>query len=349
MKTLQQVEPRGDVNLLPGDASAEHIISQPGSYFLSADIVASQVKDGILITSNDVSLDLRGFRLDGTTKGLTGIKIFGGSQSLLKRCTVRNGIVTGWKNDGITATLASQCMFRDLILSANMGAGLQAVGALITNCVGGDNGGSVIVAQGSTISDCVCESPTTGGAAAIDATESKVSHCTIPNPGFGTLGLKLISSTATECVIAHCTTGLDATKSLVTSCHLSHYGFGIHASESQIRSNFLTTGQVVATGIQAESDCAITDNMLESNRIGISILGTLCRIERNHVSMAGFLAPDGVGIKAADIDPGSNILILNNVTGRSVGFGVEIQVDGDDYAPGGGIGAPADRNYFQPK
>jgi len=77
------------------------------------------------------------------------------------------------------------------------------------------------------------------------------------------------------------------------------------------------------------------------------IQGTYCRVERNHVRMREFGAPDGLGIKAAVVNPGKNIVIPDNVTGFDGGLHTaNTALDGDDYS--GGLGA-ADNNYFQPK
>ena len=40
MKTLEQVEPRIDVLTLSGDATYHHVITQPGSYYLSGNLGA---------------------------------------------------------------------------------------------------------------------------------------------------------------------------------------------------------------------------------------------------------------------------------------------------------------------
>ena len=57
-KPLSEVEPRVAVNNLPGDATAVHIISQPGSYYLIDDVLGVTGKNGIVITSRNVTLDL---------------------------------------------------------------------------------------------------------------------------------------------------------------------------------------------------------------------------------------------------------------------------------------------------
>lgn len=59
---VESLESRVDVATLSGNASYLHIISSPGSYFLSGDILVSG-PNGIHITTDHVTLDLNGFRI----------------------------------------------------------------------------------------------------------------------------------------------------------------------------------------------------------------------------------------------------------------------------------------------
>ena len=59
MKPLSQVEPRTPVETLPSDPSATRVISQPGSYYLTANLsVAGGSLSGIEIATSGVTLDL---------------------------------------------------------------------------------------------------------------------------------------------------------------------------------------------------------------------------------------------------------------------------------------------------
>src|SRR4051812_44068330 len=71
MKTLDQVEPRREVNATntPGNATNLFIISAPGSYYLSGNITGVAGKSGILISADSVTLDLNGFALIGGGSG----------------------------------------------------------------------------------------------------------------------------------------------------------------------------------------------------------------------------------------------------------------------------------------
>ena len=58
MKTLDQVQPCTPVQSLAGDASATHIITGSGSYYLSANITGESGKHGILVQADNVTIDL---------------------------------------------------------------------------------------------------------------------------------------------------------------------------------------------------------------------------------------------------------------------------------------------------
>jgi len=68
MKTLDQVEPRIDLQKRPASAvtttNADYhfIITQPGSYYLSANLAVTKT-NGIQINAEGVTLDLNGFQI----------------------------------------------------------------------------------------------------------------------------------------------------------------------------------------------------------------------------------------------------------------------------------------------
>ena len=353
MKTLQQIEPRGDVNRLSGDGAALFVISSPGSYFLSGDILATDARDGIRIEANDVSLDLRGFRVSGEFTGGIGIRYGNGQsqQPTVKRFILRNGIVTGWKSHGVFAEFSAQGILRDLITSDNGGSGLLVHQASVSGCVAGDNTLSGINATDSVLSECTAGT-TSATEPAVLAERSQLSGFSVKN-GFVTgTGIQLKNSSLQTRSVTACLICIKATQSEVRNCNVSGYGTGVKADRSLVTGNIATqsTGPGgVGIAIQAVSDCQITENMLEANRFGIDVTGSFCRIERNHVSMKAHFGLDNVGIRCAPGTDGKNIITLNNITGFDPVFHTaEVQSDAGDHAPIAGFGAPADANYLQP-
>src|SRR6266704_1661663 len=111
MKTLQQIEPRTDVLTLSGNAQSVVTITNPGSYYLTTNLVGVAGKHGIAIASDNVTLDLNGFSLLGVSGSLSGVVDVGVSNCFgcspgdpFSRPTtnyhsgiaVLNGAVTGW-------------------------------------------------------------------------------------------------------------------------------------------------------------------------------------------------------------------------------------------------------------
>ncbi len=119
MKTLADVEPRTPVETLAGSADALHVIDEPGSYYLTADLLGEPGKSGIFIEADDVVLDLNGFSVVGVTGARTGVLTRAGARNLI----VFNGTVGDWPEDGI---------------------GLQTFNGLVHHVLAAGNGGAGI-------------------------------------------------------------------------------------------------------------------------------------------------------------------------------------------------------------
>src|SRR3954468_25060565 len=98
MKTLDQVEPRIDLQNAPASAvtttNADYhfIISQPGSYYLSANLGVTKT-NGIQINAEGVTLDLNGFQISRTSgSGGDGVQI----SVQAHRVSLLNGSVKGF-------------------------------------------------------------------------------------------------------------------------------------------------------------------------------------------------------------------------------------------------------------
>ncbi len=152
MKTLHQVEPRTPVSdaTTPGNATFAHIISAPGSYYLTNDILLAG-KSGIHITATDVTLDLNGFSIRTPIAVPSGILIGNNAD----RCVIRNGSISG-PNFGINRTLnasdeAAGGSFENLTVSGQSNIGLLGGnGWTVTNCrVHGGRNSGIVVGTGS--------------------------------------------------------------------------------------------------------------------------------------------------------------------------------------------------------
>jgi hypothetical protein len=127
-------------NVTPGDAPGFPVkLMQPGSYILGSNLQPPAGKAGIVIASNDVTIDLSGFRLRGVGGATTGIS--GGS---FESVTIRNGTIAGFAVDGIHGEgnfwiisdmrvvangesgifCAQSCLVQDSIVANNLSAGI---------------------------------------------------------------------------------------------------------------------------------------------------------------------------------------------------------------------------------
>lgn len=171
MKTLEQVEPRIDLATVEGGGGSEIEIFDSGSYYLSGNLKVEKLW-GILVSAEDVTLDLNGFKVvrTGGTGG-SGIHL----DSLANRVTVRNGSMVGF-DQGIWCT-SEGCHFEKLTVTGcgvngifagtssrivdcralhNPGTGIATMnGSVLTGCAAYYNEGQGIFAgAGSTLSDC---------------------------------------------------------------------------------------------------------------------------------------------------------------------------------------------------
>jgi hypothetical protein len=124
MKTLNQVEPRIDVNALPGDGTALHVISAPGSYMLTADLIGSSGLDGIKVTADGpVYVDLNGFTMRGVPGSGHGLIV---GLDVTDWPVIINGIFTDWGLDGIRGIGEGSIHAEKLIIRNCGGNGLYA-------------------------------------------------------------------------------------------------------------------------------------------------------------------------------------------------------------------------------
>src|SRR5262245_27803441 len=83
-KTLGEIEPRIAINAAntPGTALALFQIAQPGSYFLTGNVIGVPGKAGIEISASNVTLDLNGFTLHGAGGSPQGSRTYGAQTNL---------------------------------------------------------------------------------------------------------------------------------------------------------------------------------------------------------------------------------------------------------------------------
>lgn len=104
MITLDAIEPRIPLRDRAGNADCEHLITSPGHYIATADIIVPAGKHGILLalppgTSGPISIDLNGFSIVGQPGSLDGVRRSGAV--VLCDFDIVNGRIIGMGGNGV--------------------------------------------------------------------------------------------------------------------------------------------------------------------------------------------------------------------------------------------------------
>lgn len=154
-RTLDEVQPRVAVQTLPAGATALHVISQPGSYYLTGHIEGVPGKDGIQIEADNVDLDLCGFTLQGVGGSLSGIT----SAGQYRNFSLRNGTVAGWGADGVNGNSLYACAIENLAADRNGGNGIRvSATSFVRGCISTNNSTGISLGNNSSCRQCVCGS-----------------------------------------------------------------------------------------------------------------------------------------------------------------------------------------------
>lgn len=300
MKTLDEVEARIPVQSLPGSPSAMHVISQSGSFYLTANINGEMNKHGIEVTVNNVTIDLNGFSIigpsssigDGINASRPKITVMNGSISYCQ-----NGIILGIEGKVINVTstdnsangitVGSHSIVRHCIVKGNLALGIVTDQySQVLNCVtqNNDNGG-ISGTSRCLISDCVSpNNGSTSGSHGIKvSSDSSVFNCISSDNG----GDGIYAND--NCTVIDCTAsgndvdGIDANSSIIKNCTANDNGRrGISAGGTCLIVNCLCDDN--GTGVYAHSN----GNTIQSNHLtGNSSYG-LDALDRNYAAQNTF-------------------------------------------------------------
>ena len=297
LKTLQEVEPRIIVNATntPGDADSLYRITQPGSYYLGADLVVPSGFDGIAINASDVTIDLNGFAIRGQPGSLDGIRTAGTTR---RNLTVLNGSIASMGEDGIDFFQSGS--------SAN--ARVEGVHASQCGAVGVRLWESAVV-RGCTL----VENGSFGVSIGNGLIESTVARAN------GDIGI----NASAQAVIRGCTStgntgiGIRANNrsTVIDSTASLNIGGGIRVSESCLVERCTASGNPNSFGISAGSGCIIRNNTCDANTgsPGIRVTGSDARIEGNNLTF------NGIGLQ---VDSPGNIIIRNTASGVATNWNI---------------------------
>ncbi len=300
-KTLSEVEPRVPVQSLSGDSTAQYVISQQGSYYLAANMTGVSGKNGIRVLASNVTLDLRGFVMDGAAAGGDAVHAEGSLTNLV----VRDGTIRSWTGAAVSAATVAGADCRGLLMR-NCASGLNlGQGAVADLCIGADMAGNAI-GTGQDSRATRCTAMRTGG---INVAQYGLARrCVVGAAG------ALSATTALECTVRggggiqvsyvaeDCTSTLSngygiVTVGLVGGCTASHNaGDGILNYAISRTSDCATTSNtghgIRATGDSVVRECASIGN----SGAGVYAINVQNVLEHNMLSAnsaAAISAPNG--------------------------------------------------------
>ena len=340
LKTLQQIEPRIDLQNAPGsavdssNASYYFIINQPGSYYLSANLGVTKT-NGIQINAEDVTIDLNGFEISRASgSGGDGVQI----AVTAHRATILNGSLKGFAG-GINCLDAENgargCKFRDLSVSGCTSRGIFAgPSAMLESCRAHDNTGTygIVSGMGSTLTNCMASTNTLTWALSAGVGSNLVNCSAFFNNC--TIGIFADSGSS----LTHCTAFLNigptptssgiatASNSTITACTAS-------ANISNAATRTPTTG----IGFDVGGGSTIQECTASANRGDGIRLGSSCLARGNNSSSNGS-SGDGAGIhvrnsenriegnnvarnnRGIDVDSAGNVIVQNTARGNTVNY-----------------------------
>jgi Right handed beta helix region len=308
MKTLDQIEARTpvDVTHTPGDASNLFIISQPGSYYLTGNIIGASGQNGIKVGANDVSLDLNGFTMTGAGGATKGVDCIASTPIHVR---VFNGQVKNWGAYGVI-------VYRNSTVDHVIASGNNGVG------IGAD--------ANSVVSYCVAESNVTRGFSI--GNDSLISHCTGNDDD---IGLVLFDGgRADHCIcsgnghdgiefgngssITDCTANFNGTKGAGSGMALLTNSSRATISRSTCLGN---SANGIAIGANTViSDCTITSNTSDGI-FASGITATQCSVARCLINENAKTTGNGVTLN--EFSSVIDSIIINNGSGGNPAAGVK--------------------------
>ena len=300
MKSLAQIEPRTDVSTLPGGAGFLHHITTSGSYYLTTNLTGVAALSGINIATNNVTLDLNGFTLQGVAGSVNGISVQGATTNI----TICNGAVSGWGSYGVSALNASSrnLVFEQLNVSASGQSGLFVYYSQVNRCNISTSGGYGIYAYYSEVRDCTVRSNSASG---IYADHSLVRGGHVD--GNRDNGFYVITSTVSDCLVQNNSRSgiyVDGPGCVITENNCRGNNTGNYASNAGIyirdSRNRVDGNHVIASGVSGiQVEAAYVNNVVIRNTV-----------DGNGAS--NFVNPGGndfgpVGVAATATSPWANI------------------------------------------
>lgn len=306
-----KTEARIPVDSLPGDATAKHIISAPGSYYLRANLApGANTVSAIRIAASGVVLDLNGFAVTGTGAAST-VSAIDATAGGPRRIGIRHGTISGWAFGIRTIATA---LVSDLVVEDCTSAAIQLNLDSIVRDVEVSNCGYLGIAAGTVESCRVYGLNHSLGATGISGTTVRgcdVSQVTATGTGIATgiVGDTVVDCRVTNISSAQGTWGIDAStgnRGNVSGCTVDSLA------------NSAATGSTYGIEAVLVSDCVVkTMNGANDVLIGIAADSVNhCEVKSASLSNA---ASTITGISAATVSD-SRVDGLSGSTATTTGI-----------------------------
>jgi len=331
MKSLNQIEARTPVDATntPGSPCCDQFaITHPGSYYLTGNINSSGLSAAIFVLTNDVTLDLNGFTMNGIGySGCVGISVAPGYQNVV----IRNGTLLNWYV-GVQDQNASCSLENVGVYESSNNGFLLGNNCHLKNCDAVSNSNTGIsVGNFCTVTDCRASGNLYDGIAG--GSDCVISGCQANNNNNlafpSTAGIFLED----RFTVSKCT---------ANSNFISGFFLGSHGQIIQC------VADTNANGIWVQTGCTVKDCVANGNYIGIEASGNDNVLEDNHASFNG---DDGILTGNASTEdsiehnhttgngnygiysyvPGANVVVRNTSNNNAVGN--YYPTNGNTFAP----------------
>lgn len=310
MKNLNQIEPRTLISSIP------YNITNSGSYYFTQNLTGdTNITNGITIAANDVTLDMCGFVLTGTSNGFSGINVTGAQN---RNITIKNGVVRGWGQAGLYLQNGMSCRLTGVTAIDNGSSPAYAAIYVgedwdVDDCSASFNRNcGISIGNNSRARNCKARGNMTYGF--MIGNGCRVENCTAyANHQDGFSG-GMMSMIMTCFANNNTNNGINVGLYSMASGNIASYngGDGICAGTgSRIEKNLSTQNN--GRGIIADAYSRVTENQIVQNT-GPNIYGKVgCRVDNNHI-FGGY-----VGIQSDSYANGS-LFVANSVIGCTSNF-----------------------------
>lgn len=210
--------------------SVPFVITQPGGYYLTQNMVMSTAANGITIGSDDVVIDLNGFTLDGATVGIEGITDSAGGAAR-NSIVIRNGVVARFSAGGIYLPNTRGAQVENVRSYSHFFEGALIESGSFSDSYAIACGTGFQVTLAGSMTDCVVENMGSYGFRGVAAT---VSGCVARgcDVGFYFYESRIETSLATDCRVGFRT---ERSTAIDSQAIRPEYGFDLRLTSVALR------------------------------------------------------------------------------------------------------------------